>query len=1120
MRLAIVAACAYLLFARMENYAWPNRSCEKEMICPNCKFNNPENFKYCGQCGTPLLASLPEREIASAVLSAPASRPEAKLETEEAERRQLTVMFCDLVGSTALSSRLDPEDLRHILRAYHETCGRIIHLYDGYIAQYLGDGILIYFGYPRAHEDDAQRAVRTGLEIIDEITLLNTRLQAQYGVKVDVRIGIHTGLVVVGAMGNDEKREALALGETPNLAARLQSLAAPNTVIISASTYRLVHGFFDCDDAGAHQMKGVAQALQCYRVLRRTGVQSRLDAMARSSLTPLIGKTLEINQLMQCWEKVLHGQGRAALLQGEAGIGKSRLTRALREQVGEAAEIWECHGSPYHQNSALHPLVDLLQRLLNFQRDEAPDRKLQKLEGLFTEVGLKPEALVPAFAVLLSLPGSEGHAARAPEREKQKLFLSFCNFMFRKSCLRPILLIMEDLHWADASTLEFLGLLLEKCTTARVFVLMTARPIFQPAWRAFPHYQQINLNRLNAEEVRQMLVDLTHEKRLPEEVAMQIVAKTDGVPLFVEELTKMILESSYVVEHGDHYEMAGPLPAISIPTTLQDSLMARLDRLAAVKEVAQVAATIGREFSFELLRAVWPQDENTLRSALARLLKAELLLQQGAHPYETYSFKHALIQDAAYESLLKSKRQFYHYRIAQVLTQQFLNSVMSQPELMAHHYTEGGMAETALVYWLWAGQQAITKSAHVEAAGHLRKGLSLLPQVAASALRDQQELGLLSALGVTLVALRGYAAPEVEQTYARAWQLCEQLQDTMHSLPVLLGLWQSALLRTDLQAALDLAGKLMRLARHSGDETALLSAHLASGISLFYRGDLSSAREQLEYARLLYRPEHLSLDASMFGQDPGVVGLVFLANVLWFLGYPEQAWEKMKLALPLAESLDHQFTRAFALSFTCEMLILLGEISAAEKQVNALLALAREQNFAFWLASGTSFKGRILLMKARIPEGIAYIEKAVALFRNTGSTLGRAGALAYLAEEYCKIGKIETGLALWEEAQAHLLQNEEDAHRAELLRVRGEILSAQQRLAEAEAAFQQALDCARAQSAQAWELRAAMALSRLWLKQGQSQRARTLLTEVYDRFTEGFETKDLQEAKALLQQLQ
>ncbi|MGH7491127.1 MAG: adenylate/guanylate cyclase domain-containing protein [bacterium] len=1116
-RLAIVGAFVYFISIREEF----NDDVIK-MLCPNCKFDNPANFKYCGQCGTPLPASpLHERHQDLAAVPASLARSDNQIESEQAERRQLTVMFCDLVGSTALSSRLDPEDLRNILRAYHETCGRVIHSYDGHIAQYLGDGVLIYFGYPSAHEDDARRAVRTGLEIIEGIAALNARLLAQYRVKVDVRIGIHTGLVVVGAMGNPDKREALALGETPNLAARLQSLAVPNTVIISASTHRLVRGFFEYEDAGTHQLKGITQSVACYRVLRWSGAQGRLDVVAGAGLTPLIGKSHEMEILLQAWQKVQHGKGQTVLLQGEAGIGKSRVTRALKEQLAPAAEVLECQCSPYHQNSTWNPIIDFLQRLLNFQRDESNEKKLQKLENLFGELGIKLDSVVPAFAALLSVPVGERYGSKqlTPDREKQMRLVGFCNFLLRRSCLRPALLIVEDLHWADPSTLELLGMLMEKCVTARVLMLLTARPIFQHAWPASAQYQQIHLSRLNSEEVALMLAGLTREKRLPQEVAAQIILKTDGVPLFVEELTKMILESSYVIEYDDHYEMAAPLPAIAIPATLQDSLMARLDRLAAVKEVAQVAAVIGREFNFDLLRAVWPHDEKTLYEALVKLLKAELLMQQGDPPHDTYSFKHALIQDAAYESLLRSRRQFFHYRIAQALTEKFLDSISHQPELMAYHYTEAGMADTAVEYWLWAGQHAIGKSAHLEAHEHLRKGLELVQQLSPSAQRDQRELILLSTLGVTLVSTRGYAAPEVEEIYSRAWQLCEQLNDTRHSLPVLLGLWQSALLRQSLKQSLGLAAELMQLAQQTGDETTLLTAHLSAGISRFYHGDLILAREHLENALRLYRPERLNLDASMFGQDPGVVSLVFLANVLWYLGYPEQAWDKMKQALALAETLDHPFTRAFALSFTSEMQILLGEIAAAEKQVDALLTLAREQNFPFWLAHGTSNKGQILLRKGRQQQGIAYIEKAVAAFNHTGSSLGRAGALAYLAEEYCKLGKIENGLSLWREAHKSLLQDEHDAHHAELLRVHGKILQAQDRTAEAEASFQQALECARAQSAKAWELRAAADLARLWQKQGQHARALTLLSGVYGWFTEGFETKDLREAKVMLEEL-
>ena len=634
--------------------------------------------------------------------SVPAPPPAASA-PPEAERRQLTVLFCDLVDSTRLASQLDPEDLREVVRAYQDTCAKVIARFDGYIAQYLGDGLLIYFGYPLAHEDDAQRAVRAGLGIVEALGQLNTHLEQERGGRLTVRLGIHTGLVVVGEVGGGTRQEQLALGETPNLAARLQGIAAPDTLVISAATLQLLGGFFACQPLGTPLLKGQAQPLAVYRVLYESMARSRLEAAGSTGWTPLVGREPEVTLLRERWTQVKEGFGQVVLLSGEAGIGKSRLVQVLQAHVATEPQAWltPCQCSPYYQHTALYPLIELLERVaLRFEREEAPPQKLRKLEGFLVQYGLPLAEAVPLLAALLSLPLAADYAplAGSPEQQKQWTLQTFLTILLRIAAQQPVLFVMEDLHWADPTTLELLSLLVDQGPTARILALCTFRPDFSPPWTGRAHLTQVTLSRLPRQEATEMTGQVAHGKVLPREVIEQVVAKTDGVPLFVEELTKMVLESGLLQEREDRYELTGPLPPLAIPTTLHDSLMARLDRLATVKALAQLGATLGREFAYDLLQAVSPWDEGTLQRGLHQLVDAEFLYQRGVPPQATYTFKHALIQDAAYYCLLRSTRQQYHERIAHVLEAQFPEVCATQPELLAHHYTKAGLPNQAIAY--------------------------------------------------------------------------------------------------------------------------------------------------------------------------------------------------------------------------------------------------------------------------------------------------------------------------------------------------------------------------------------------------------------------------------------
>jgi TOMM system kinase/cyclase fusion protein len=1044
----------------------------------------------------------------------------------DAERRQLTVLFCDLVDSTVLASQLDPEDLREVVRAYQDTCAKVIARFDGHIAQYLGDGLLVYFGYPRAHEDDAQRAVRAGLGMVEALGQLNMHLAQVRGVQLAMRLGIHTGLVVVGEIGGSARQEQLALGEPPNLAARLQGLAAPNTVVISATTFQLLGGFFACQPLGTPPLKGQAQPLAVYRVLYESMARSRLEAAGSTGWTPLVGRGQEVALLLERWTQVKDGLGQVVLLSGEAGIGKSRLVQVLQEHVAAEPHAWltPCQCSPYHQHTALYPMIDLLERVaLRFEREESPQQKLRKLEGLVVQYGLPLAEAVPLLAALLSLPLAADYAPlpMSPEQQKQKTLHALLTILLRIAAQQPVLFVMEDLHWVDPTTLELLTLLVDQGPTARILALWTFRPDFSPPWTGRSHLTQVTLPRLPRQQAMAMAVRVAHGKALPAEVVEQVVAKTDGVPLFVEELTKMVLESGLLQEREEHYELTGPLPPLAIPATLHDSLMARLDRLATVKGLAQLGATLGREFAYELLQAVSPWDEATVQRGLHQLVEAEFLYQQGLPPQATYVFKHALIQDAAYQSLLRSTRQQQHQRIAQVLEARFPEIVVTQPELVAHHYTEAGLSAQALPYWQRAGQRAIERSAHLEAIGHLIQGLGVLATLPDTPERLRHELDLQSALGLAFMATKGYGAPEVGTAYARARELCQHLGEPPQFPSVLRGLWLFYNVRGEFRLARELGEQLLTLAQRTQDQALLVEAHRAVGETLFRLGELAPARVHLEEGMIYYDPHQHRSHMALYGHDPGVLCLAYAARALWLLGYPDQALQRSREVLALAQQLSHPHSLVFALYCAGRVHQFRREGPAALERAEALIAFAREQALPHWVASGTILRGWALAAQGQVEEGIAHMHQGLSGRRATGAELGRPYYLAQLAEAYGEGGQAEEGLHVLAEVLAVVNQQGERWGEAELYRLKGELLLARsaEHHVEAETCFHQALDIARHQQAKSLELRAAMSLSRLWQQQGKRTEARELVAPIYDWFTEGLDTADLQEAKALLDTL-
>jgi class 3 adenylate cyclase/predicted ATPase len=1048
-----------------------------------------------------------------------------KPSTPEAERRQLTVMFCDLVDSTTLSSRLDPEAYREVIRAYQQVCSEVITRFDGHIAQLLGDGLLVYFGYPQAHEDDAQRAVRTGLGILAAMGDLNTRLQQAKGIQLALRLGIHTGLVVVGEMGGKGRYENLALGEVPNIASRIQSLAEPNTIMISPDTYRLIQGYFACQALGAQTLRGVAAPVHVYRVLQESEARGRLDVAVTRGLTPLVGRESEVTLLLERWEQVKAGHGQVVLLTGEAGIGKSRLVQVLKEHVASEPHMrWECRSAEYAQNTALFPLVELFQRLWRFDAHETPDAKLAQLEHALSQYRLPLEESVPLFAPLLSLSLPEARYAPlnlSPQRQRQKAFETIVAILLEQAEQQPVLLILEDLHWTDPTTLELLGLLLDQTPTASICVLLTCRPSFQPAWHHRSYLNEITVSRLSHTQVEQIVTCVTDGKTFPPEVLAQIVEKTDGVPLFIEELTKAILESGQLTAVDGHYELTESFSTFAIPTTLQDSLMARLDRLVTAKAVAQYAAVLGRQFSYELLQAVSQLDEVTLQRELGRLVEAEIVYQRGLPPQSAYVFKHALIQDAAAQSLLKSTRQQYHRRIAQVLEAQFPETVEAEPELLAHHFTEAGLTEKAVAYWQRAGQQASDRSAHLEAINYFTTGIELLKTLPEIPVHTQQSLTLHLALGAALQIVKGNAAPEVEHAYTQARALCQQVGETPELAPVLYGLWRYYLVRPQLHMTRELGETLLRLAQHANDPALSVVAHHALGATWFNLGALPAARQHLEEGLARYTPDQRRAAVFRMGPHPGVTCRVHTARTLWLLGYPEQALAHIHEALALAHELSHPFSLAWVQSFAAIVSQYRRDVPATYEQAEAAVVLSTEQGFPLYAAQGTSLRGWALAMQGQGKEGLAQVRQGIAAHRATWAVLTIPYLCTLLADVYDHLGHTDDGLQALAEAHILVEQHDERWWEAEIHRLRGVLLLRQPGTSQAEAEtwLRRALDVARRQEAKSLELRAAMSLSRLWRHQGKRAEACDLLAPVYGWFTEGFDTADLQEAKALLDAL-
>jgi predicted ATPase len=980
----------------------------------------------------------------------------------------------------------------------------------------------VYFGYPRAHEDDAERAVRAGLELIAAVTGLKTRASLQ------TRVGIATGLVVVGDLiiGSGDTQERDIVGETPNLAARLQSVAEPNMVIIAESTRRLLGNLFELQDLGARDLKGIAGPVQAWAALRASSVASRFEALHASDLTALVGREEESELLLRRWSRAKTGEGQVVLLSGEPGIGKSRLTAALLERLAAESHIrlrYFC--SPQHTDSALFPIIGQMQRAAGLAHDDASGARLDKLDALLAQTSTSIEDAT-LFAEMLSLPNDSRYPALdlAPQQRRQRTLEALVWQFQALTRSNPVLMIFEDAHWADPTSLELFSRTVDRIRTLRVLLIVTFRPEFDPPWIGRPYVTALTINRLAEREVGAMIDRLVGNKLIPANIRQDIIERTDGIPLFIEEMTKAVLEADS--QRAAERTVASALsPALAVPASLHASLMARLDRLGPAKEVAQIGASIGRDFSHALLAAVVRKPEPELASALDRLIAAGLLFRQGVPPYATYLFKHALVQDAAYGTLLRERRRALHARIAETLESQFAEIAESQPELLARHCTEAGLIEKAAGLWGKAGQRSLERSALVEAVEQSTRALAQIATLPATPALRREEITLQVALISPLMHVKGYAAPETKAAAERARLLIEQAEalgeppkDPLLLFSVLWGFCVANFWAFNGDVMRELAAQLLDLAEKQGAAVPLMIGHRLMGATLASTGDFAGALAHDDQSLALYDPaEHRPL-AARFGHDSRVTGLCWRALALWALGYPEKAVADADHALKDAREIGQAATLMVALGVTTWTHIFCGNYATANAQADDLVALADEKGAFLWKAWGMSNQGSLLALTGKAADAVQMIASGITAWRSTAATLWMPWYLSCLARAYWELGQFDDAWRSIGDAMTAVETTKERWCEAEVHRTAGEIAlkSPERDATKPEAYFERALAVARNQQAKSWELRAAMSMARLWRDQGKRGQAHDLLAPVYGWFTEGFDTLDLKQAKTLL----
>ena len=1027
----------------------------------------------------------------------------------DAEFRQITVMFCDLVGSTELSVKLDPEDLQKLVDAYRRECSTAIRRYGGEVARYFGDGVMAFFGWPRAHEDNALRAVHAALEIVSGVTNISGP------VTLACRVGVCSGPVVVGDIGNSANSLSLdAVGETPNIAARLQILAAINTVVISESTRRLASAAFDLQDLGRQELKGVTEPVHVYRVLAAKNASSRFEAAHPGSLTPLVGRSSELSLLLDRWEKVKEGDGQAILLSGIPGVGKSRLLHELKSRIQEEPHLLLHHQcSPYHTQSAFFPVIEQIEQAAQLTAREADADKIAKLQAYLprlTDGSIEPLLLI-AKLLSITTENRKELSELTPQQIKNRTISTLVDMLLAYSMQRPTLCIFEDAHWLDPSTLELVELIISRIGHARVMLIVSCRPEFRPTWLAHANITTHSLTRLSQTEVRTMIRDVLRGGSIPQQLVDQIIEKADGVPLFIEELTSSTLSAPL--------RTRGTFTAsLRVPETLSDALMERLDRVAPSRRVAQIAAVIGREFSHNLLSAASQVDEDNMQSALSLLEQADIIYRVGVSPFVRFAFKHALLRDAIYDTLLRSKRQQIHADIAAILQRDFPQLVENQPEVLAHHYQEAGNHQLAIRCWFESGQRAVAHSANVEAIANFRKALQLLNALQETPERTKQEIDIQLALGIPLIAVQGYAAAETREAFSRARALCLRLGNIPEYFQALFGSWGNLWMGGNNRDALGMADEFLTRSRALSDPVLLMVAHRVIGSTLLTLGDFQSSSSHFEETIRLSTGREKQQLYNLYMVEPQAASLLLLSWDLWFLGHPDQSLSRVSEALALAQDLGQPYTVAFAHYMTSVVHLLRGDAARGLESAGKSFEISQEQRFSLYVTLSRISRGRAICDLGRLEEGRAEIELGIDEARRSGVGFMLPMMDSWLAEVHAKIGENERALAIVERALTDIGDVTGRAWEAELHRQRAQILLAfdPSKVTEAESYLKKSIEVALGQSAKSLELRAATSLAEFWRMQGRADEARALLEPIYRWFREGAETADLRRARATL----
>ena len=1039
------------------------------------------------------------------------------LEHRKAERRQITVMFCDLVGSTQLSEKLDPEDLQVLIDAYRDVCTTAVTRYQGHVARYVGDGVMAFFGWPRAHEDDAIRAVHAALEIVCAVTKIPGP------VTLASRAGVSSGPVVVGGIagsGTATPRDWMdAVGETPNIAARLQTLAMPNTLVISESTKRLVSAAFDFQDLGPQELKGVTKLLHVYRVLAATHSGSRFEAAHGGSLTTLVGRSTELNLLLDRWQKAKEGDGQVILLSGIPGVGKSQLIHELKSSIEhEPCFVLQHQCSPYHNQSAFFPVIEHIEQAAKLTARDSDADKLAKLKAhLPNSIDDSIETAL-LIANLLSIPTQNYHelSALTPQQIKNRTVSKLVDMVLAFSTHRPTLCIFEDVHWIDPSTLELLELTINQINHARVLVTVSYRPEFRPAWFTDGNVTMHSLTRLSRSEVVGMIGHLLRGRSIPQEILDQIIEKADGLPLFIEELTSSILRAPIGSRPGDgDLERTAPPPVLSVPETLHDALMERLDRVEQGRKLAQIAAVIGREFSYDLLFLAMRIDENDLRRSLSRLEEADIIYRVGISPFIRFAFKHALLRDAIYNSLLRSTRRQSHADIAALLATHFCELIENRPEILAYHYSEAGSFELAMHCWYKSGQRALAHSANVEAIAHFQKALESLSALPDTPERGKQEIEIQLALGIPLIAVRGYPAEETRVAFARARTLCLKLDSPPEYFQALYGLWGHSWMGGKNDEALSMANEFLSRSRASADPVPLMVAHRVLGSTLLSIGEFQSSRQHFEESIALSKRKGKQSLYNLYMVEPQAASLLLLSWDLWFLGYPDQSLSRVLEALALARELAQPYTIAFAHYMTSVVHLLRGEPDLALANAEQSLEMSQEQRFSLYVLLSQISRGRALGDLGQVGEAQTQIKLGLDEARRKGVGYMLPMMNGWLAEMHAQSGEHETALSIIEQTLADTNDVTGRSWESELHRQRAQILLALDpaRVGEAESHLKKAIEVARRQSAKSLELRAATSLAKLWRTQERFDEIRDLIGPIYRWFNEGYDTADMRRAR-------